>query len=250
MRVLLLGGTTEGAALARALAGDARFQATLSLAGVTRSPRPQPLPTRIGGFGGVEGLVRYLHEAGIEALLDATHPFAAQMTRHAAAAAQATATPLLRLDRPAWCAQPGDDWREYADMPALVESLGETPKRIFLTIGRKELAPFRAAPWHHYVIRSVDPPPPELLPPDATLVTATGPFALDDELALLRDHRIDLLATKNSGGAATAAKLEAARRLGLPLRLLARPARPAGLAVVGDVAGALAWLHGLAERGA
>ncbi|ONG47018.1 cobalt-precorrin-6A reductase [Pseudoroseomonas deserti] len=250
MRVLLLGGTTEGAALARALADDARLSATLSLAGVTRSPRPQPLPTRIGGFGGIDGLAAYLRDERIDALLDATHPFAAQMTRHAAAAAGATATPLLRLDRPAWRAETGDDWQEIAGMPALVESLGETPKRVFLTIGRKELAPFQAAPWHHYVIRSVDPPPLELLPPDVTLITATGPFALEDELALLRDHRIELLATKNSGGMATEAKLEAARRLGLPMRLLARPARPEGLAVAGDVAGALAWLHGLAERGA
>ncbi|WP_159999188.1 cobalt-precorrin-6A reductase [Roseomonas sp. 18066] len=248
MRVLLLGGTTEGAALARALADDARFQATLSLAGVTRAPRPQPLPTRIGGFGGVEGLAAYLRDERIEALLDATHPFAAQMTRNAAAAAGGL--PLLRLDRPAWRAQPGDDWHEFPDMPALVESLGETPRRIFLTIGRKELAPFQAAPWHHYVVRSVDPPPPGLLPPHATLITATGPFALDDELALLRGHRIALVATKNSGGAATEAKLQAARRLGLPMRLLARPLPPPGLAVVHDVAAALAWLHDLAERGA
>jgi precorrin-6A/cobalt-precorrin-6A reductase len=250
MRVLLLGGTTEGAALARALAGDARIRATLSLAGVTRAPRPQPLPTRIGGFGGAEGLADYLREERVAALLDATHPFAAQITRNAAAAAALTGIPLLRLDRPAWLPQPGDDWREFAGMPALAEALGRTPRRILLTVGRKELAPFQAAPWHHYVIRSVDPPPPALLPPGATVITATGPFALADELALLREHRVDLLATKNSGGTATAAKLQAARRLGLPLRLLARPAPPQGLAVVGDVAQALAWLHGLAERGA
>lgn len=250
MRVLLLGGTSESTALAQALAGDGRFEATLSLAGVTRAPRPQPLPTRRGGFGGVAGLVAYLREARIAALLDATHPFAAQMTRHAAAAAAATGVPLLRLDRPAWQPQPGDDWREYPDMPALVQGLGATPRRVFLTIGQKELAPFRAAPWHDYLIRSVDPPDPAVLPPRATCLTATGPFALQDELALLRGHGIEVVAAKNSGGAATAAKLQAARSLGLPLRLLARPPVPPGLGRVADVAAALAWLHGLAERGA
>ncbi|MDJ0388978.1 cobalt-precorrin-6A reductase [Roseomonas sp. E05] len=250
MRVLLLGGTTEGAALARALAGNSRVRARLSLAGATRAPRPQPLPTRIGGFGGVAGLVEYLRAECIGAVVDATHPFAAQMTRHAAEAAGRCGLPLLRVDRPAWLPQPGDNWAEFPDMTSLAAALGAAPRRVLLTVGQKELAPFRAAPWHHYVIRSVDPPAADVLPPDAEVLTATGPFALEDERALLRRHRIGLLVTKNSGGAATAAKLTAAREMGLPVRLLARPPAPEGLARVPDVAGALGWLHALlAERG-
>jgi len=250
MRVLLLGGTTEGTALARALAGDAHFQATLSLAGVTRAPRPQPLPTRIGGFGGVAGLMGYLRAERIGAVVDATHPFAAQMTRNAAEAAARCGVPLLRVDRSAWMPEAGDDWAEFPDMPALAAGLGERPRRVLLTVGQKELAPFRAAAWHHYVIRSVDPPDPAALPPEAEVLTATGPFALEDERALLRRHGIEVLVTKNSGGAAVVAKLVAARERGIPVRLLARPPAPEGLARVPDVAGALGWLHGLlAERG-
>ncbi|HWL79798.1 MAG TPA: cobalt-precorrin-6A reductase [Roseomonas sp.] len=250
MRVLLLGGTTEGAALGRALVGDARFQATLSLAGATRAPRPQPLPTRIGGFGGVAGLVEYLQVKHIGAMVDATHPFAAQMTRNAAEAAARCGIPLLRVDRPAWAPQPGDDWAEFPDMVALAAALGERPRRVLLTVGQKELAPFRAAPWHHYVIRSVDPPDPDALPPEAEVLMATGPFALEEERALLRRHGIEVLVTKNSGGVAVAAKLAAARERGIPVRLLARPPAPEGLVRVPDVAGALRWLHGLlAERG-
>ncbi|MXP64148.1 cobalt-precorrin-6A reductase [Roseomonas sp. M0104] len=250
MRVLVLGGTTEGAALARALAGHAQLDATLSLAGVTRAPRPQPLPTRIGGFGGVAGLVEYLRAERIGAVVDATHPFAARMTRHAAEAAARCGVPLLRVDRPAWAPQPGDDWAEFPDMAALMAALGEAPRRVLLTVGQKELAPFRAAPWHHYVIRSVDPPDPASLPPGAEVLTATGPFALEEERTLLRRHGVEVLVSKNSGGAAVAAKLVAARERGIPVRLLARPPAPEGLARVPDVAGALHWLHGLlAERG-
>ncbi|PWC29938.1 cobalt-precorrin-6A reductase [Teichococcus aestuarii] len=251
MRVLLLGGTTEARALARALAGDARFRATLSLAGATRAPLPQPLPARVGGFGGVAGLVAYLRAEGIAALVDATHPFAAQMTRHAAAAAALAGVALLRVERPAWSAGPGDDWREFPDMPAIAAALGEAPRRVWLTVGQKELAPFRAAPQHDYLIRSVDPPAPESLPPRATVLAATGPFTLEGERALLRAHRIGVLVSKNSGGSATEAKLQAAREAGLPVLLLARPPAPEGLRAVPDAEAALAWLHGLrAERGA
>ncbi|PHK94282.1 cobalt-precorrin-6A reductase [Pseudoroseomonas rhizosphaerae] len=251
MRVLLLGGTTEARALARSLAGDARFRATLSLAGATRAPLAQPLPARMGGFGGVEGLAAFLRAEGIGALVDATHPFAARMTRNAAGAAAVAGVKLLRVARPAWRPGPGDNWAEFPDMAAIAAALGETPRRVWLTVGQKELAPFRAAPWHRYLIRSVDPPAPESLPPQATVITATGPFALDGERALLREHRIEVLVSKNSGGTATQAKLLAAREAGLPVLLLARPPDPPGLATVPDAASALAWLHGLlAERGA
>lgn len=242
MKVLILGGTTEASALARHMAGDARFDAVLSLAGVTRAPRAQPLPCRIGGFGGVAGLVTHLREQGVAALVDATHPFAAQMTAHAAAAAAETGVPLLRIDRPAWQAGPGDRWTLVASMAEAAHLLGEAPRRVLLTIGRKDLLPFQAAPQHRYLIRSVDAPPHELLPPLVEVITATGPFALDEERALLARHGIQVIVTKNSGGAATAAKLEAARALGLPVLMLARPAPPPGLVTVPDAAAALGWL--------
>jgi len=251
MRVLILGGTTEASALGRVLATDRRFQATISLAGRTQNPAPQPLPTRIGGFGGVDGLARYLVEHRIGALIDATHPFAAQMTRHAGLAARQTATPLLVIHRPAWQKQPGQYWIEVPDLPAAARALGTTPGRVLLTIGQKELAAFASAPGHHYVVRSVDAPRPEYLPPHAEVITARGPFAVNEECALLRERRIDVLVTKNSGGTATAAKVMAAHLLNLPVIMVSRPAPPAS-ETVATSAEALAWLerhHAVYERG-
>ncbi|MBI0435308.1 cobalt-precorrin-6A reductase [Roseomonas sp. KE0001] len=253
LRLLILGGTTEASDLARAVAGDARFAPLLSLAGVTRRPLPQPVPLRIGGFGGAAGLAEFLRAEGIGALVDATHPFAAAMTRQALAAAAETGTPLLRLERPPWRPVPGDDWREHATPEALAAALGPAPRRVFLTVGRKDLAAFRAAPWHDYLIRSVDPPPAEALPPRARVIVDTGPFAPEAELALLREARIEVLVAKNSGGTAVAAKLAAARALGLPVHLLARPAAPPGLGAVAEAGAALDWLarrHAGTERGA
>ncbi|MFC3123565.1 cobalt-precorrin-6A reductase [Pseudoroseomonas globiformis] len=254
MRVLLLGGTTEGSALARAMA-KAGQDAVLSLAGVTRAPRAQPLPTRIGGFGGVAGLVDYLRAERIGGVIDATHPFAARMTRNAAEATAITGMPLLRVDRPAWAMRPG--WRSVASMAEAAEALGPVPRRAFLAVGRKDLAPFAASPWHDYLIRSIDAPPAELLPPRAALITATGPFALEDERRLLWERRIEIVVAKNSGGDATFAKLQAASELGIGVILLARPEGPPQIRTVPDARGALAWLHDLSatpapgtERGA
>lgn len=241
LRILLLGGTTESAALATRLAGDDRFDVTLSLAGRTREPRPQALPTRIGGFGGVEGLARYLRAERIDAVVDATHPFAATMSQNAAAATQACGVPLLALRRPAWAAQPGDRWFCVADMPAAAVALGDRPRRVLLTIGRQDLAAFHAAPQHHYVVRSVDAPAPDVLPPGAEILLARGPFALDDERALLHSRRLDIIVSKNSGGAATEAKLAAARELGLEVVMVQRPSKPAA-ATVSTVEAALVWL--------
>jgi precorrin-6A/cobalt-precorrin-6A reductase len=252
LKILVLGGTTEASALARALAGDARFNTTLSLAGVTRAPKPQPVPVRTGGFGGVAGLVRHLTAEGVEALVDATHPFATQMTAHAAMAAAEASVPLLRIDRPAWHPGPGDAWRFVPSLGEAALALGEAPRRVLLTVGQKELAPFVRAGQHHYLLRSVDAPEPGSLPPRHELITATGPFALEEERALLLRHRIEVLVSKNSGGDATAAKLAAARELGLPVILLARPATPPGLQIVPDTAGAMRWLlhrHASARRG-
>ena len=251
LRVLLLGGTTEASILAERLADDPRFAATLSLAGVTRMPALPRIPCRIGGFGGVEGLRAWLRENGIMALVDATHPFAAQMTRHAALAAAQTGIPFLRIDRPAWIAQPADRWISVPDAGAAAAALGATPCRVLLTLGSKGLAPFRDAPWHHYLIRCIDAPDMAMLPTGAELLLARGPFALASELALLTAHRIEILVSKNSGGAATAPKLEAARILGLPVLMIERPAGSGGATQAAD---AMPWLverlHDRTPRGA
>jgi precorrin-6A/cobalt-precorrin-6A reductase len=245
MRVLILGGTTEASEIARALVGDARFAAVLSLAGRTRAPVAPPIPWRVGGFGGAEGLAAYLRDEGIAALIDATHPFAARMKVNAAQAAAMTGISRVAVLRPGWQARDGDRWTEVADMTQAFAALGPERRRVFLAIGRQELAAF--GPPHAYLIRSVDPP--GTLPPDATVITARGPFTLDAEHDLLVAHRIEVLVTKNSGGDATAAKLAAARALGLPVVMVARPAPPEP-PVVGDAAGALDWLaHQACRRG-
>ena len=247
LRVLILGGTGEASALGRALAGDARFDATISLAGRTRNPAPQPLPARTGGFGGAAGLAAWLRAESVQALVDATHPFAAQISANAVAAAQETGVPLLVLRRPAWRPGPGDAWTLVPSMHAAAEALGAAPKRAFLTVGRKDLLPFVAAPQHFYLIRSVDPPG-GAVPPSAEIIAARGPFAEKDERRLLQEHRIDVVVTKNSGGAATQAKLAAARALGIAVIMVERPPAPAAESVE-DVAAALAWLHAALPRG-
>jgi precorrin-6A/cobalt-precorrin-6A reductase len=240
MRVLILGGTTEASQLARGLAGDGRFAAMLSLAGRTEHPAEQPLAMRSGGFGGVAGLARVLGE--FDALVDATHPFAAQISRNAAEASRIAGVALLAIRRPAWTEVPGDDWRSVPDMEAAAIALGTEARRVFLTVGQKDLAPFGAAPWHDYLIRSVDPPASPL-PPRATVIAARGPFLEADERRLLAAHRIEVLVTKNSGGSATEAKLAAARGLGVPVVMVARPPPPEGVQCVASAAEALAWLH-------
>jgi len=242
MRLLILGGTTEASELGRLLAADARVDGQISLAGRTKNPMPQPLPMRSGGFGGVVGLVAYLREHSIDALIDATHPFAARMTAHAVTAAREANTPLLVLLRPAWQPFPGDRWTMVADMQAAATALGPVPHRVFLTVGQMDIVPFRAVPQHRYVLRSVEPPPPNVLPPHVTVIAARGPFAEANELRLLEDHRIDVIVTKNSGGSATEGKLAAARALGVPVVMVERPPAPSARTVA-TVAEALAWLE-------
>lgn len=248
LNVLVLGGTTEASALARALATEPGIRATLSFAGRTRDPAPPPIPWRRGGFGGVAGLAAYLRAHAIDALVDATHPFAARISRNAVAAAAEVGVKLLAVVRPAWEAQAGDRWEPVPDMPAAAAALGVVPRRVFLTVGQQELAPFAAAPWHRYLVRSVEAPAPDLLPPGTRCIAARGPFAEADERRLLAEEGVEVLVTKNSGGAATAAKLAAARALGLPVVMVERPP-PSGAPSVPDAAGALAWLrHGAASR--
>ena len=242
MNILILGGTTEASALARALEDAPPFRPILSLAGRTRAPTLPAIPSRRGGFGGIPGLIAYLQSERIDAIIDATHPFAAQMHANAAAAAQATSTPRLVLLRPPWHPTPEDLWTQLPTMEAAVEALGPTPRRVFLTVGQQELAPFQVAPHHHYLIRSVEPPDPASLPPNTSCITARGPFHEPGERALLQSERIDIIVSKNSGGTAVEAKLAAARTLQIPILMVARPPEPAP-PIVATVPEALAWLH-------
>lgn len=249
--ILVLGGTTEGRELALRLAGDRRFRTILSLAGRTSEPLAIPLPTRIGGFGGAEGLADYIADNGIRALVVATHPFAAQIAVNAALAAKRTGIPAIRLLRPAWVRQAGDDWHEFPSLEALADALGATPRKVFVTVGRQEAHVFERAPQHHYLFRSIDPIDPPLRLPQAAFLLARGPFAIEDEMALMRAQGIEILVAKTSGGEATYAKIEAARQLGIAVYLVARPA-PADLTEVGTVDAAMDWLDDVqrgSERG-
>lgn len=249
-RVLVLGGTTEASRLAQALA-DARVDAIFSYAGRTESPLPQPLPVRIGGFGGVDGLRAWLLAQQISHVVDATHPFAAQMSRNAVAACAATGVPLLALERPAWQVQAGDHWRHVADMDAAVRALPDAPARIFLAIGRQHLVPFLAQVQHWFLLRLMDAS--VALPPErGHIVLARGPFSEAGDSALLQQHRITHIVAKNSGGSGAEAKLSAARALGLPVILIDRPAIPPRPAVarVDEVLQWIAGPHGSASSAA
>lgn len=241
LRLLILGGTTEASLLARHLAGVPDIAATISLAGRTQKPIPLPLPCRVGGFGGVDGLLRHLRENGTEAVIDATHPFAARISVHAGEACARLGLPLASFTRLPWMAGPGDRWTPVADLDAAARALGDGPRRVLLTTGRLRLAAFRAAPQHSYVGRTIDPPDPADLPPTYHPILGRGPFSLEAEIELMREERIDVLVTKNSGGAASAAKLDAARALGLTVVMVEPPARAAGTSFT-DLAEVLDWI--------
>ncbi|MBE7209708.1 MAG: cobalt-precorrin-6A reductase [Gluconacetobacter diazotrophicus] len=254
MRVLLLGGTSEATALAGRLAAEAGVSAMLSLAGAVAFPRASPLPTRIGGFGGVDGLRRFLRDRGIEAVVDATHPFAVAISGNATRAAAAEGVPILRISRPPWRPAPGDRWIAVPDMEAAASALGAEPCRVFLTVGRRDLEPFRVLAGHHrYLVRSVDPPLPASLPPRAETVLGRGPFTEADEHALMLRSGVQVLVSRNSGGGAAAPKLVAARSLGLPVVMIDRaPGGDDGVPAVPDWRDALRWIrdvHGSASSG-
>jgi precorrin-6A/cobalt-precorrin-6A reductase len=178
----------------------------------------------------------------IDALIDATHPYAATISANAVAAARKTAVPFLTLWRPPWTAVAGDRWTEVSDVRAAVRTLGEKARRVFVTLGRNELQPFVDAPWHHYLIRSVDPVDPPLALPHAVYVTGRGPFGEAADGALMRAHGIEVVIAKNSGGTATYGKIAAARALGIGVILLRRPSVPSAPAVE-TLDDAIAWLH-------
>jgi precorrin-6A/cobalt-precorrin-6A reductase len=242
MRILILGGTAEARQLAERLAGRDDLSVTLSLAGRTANPAAQPVPVRTGGFGGATGLEEYLRHERVDALIDATHPYAAIVSANAAAAGRAADVPLLALRRPPWTPVPGDRWIEVADVAAAVAAIGMAPRRVFVALGRKDLAAFVGAPQHHYVIRSVDPVDPPLSLPDASYITARGPFAESDDRALMIDQGIEVVVAKNSGGAATYGKIAAARGLSLPVIMPRRPSPAPDVRSVATIEEALAWL--------
>jgi precorrin-6A/cobalt-precorrin-6A reductase len=241
LKLLILGGSGEAAGLARALEGDGRYDVTVSLAGRTAEPARLPGKLRVGGFGGAEGLARTLAGERFDVLIDATHPFADEMKRNAVAAAKTTDVKFLAVRRPAWVPREGDRWTMVGSIEAAATALGEEPRRVFLTTGRMELAPFRGAPQHLYVLRSVEAPAADELPPRVELITARGPFRIENETALLRNHAIETVVTKNSGGTGSSAKLEAARALQVPVIMVERPDLPEAPSVE-TVEDALAWL--------
>jgi precorrin-6A/cobalt-precorrin-6A reductase len=238
--VLVLAGTSEATELARRLY-ERGLSVVSSLAGVTTAAVARPGAVRVGGFGGVEGLVAYLRGSAIDAVVDATHPFAAVMPFHVAAAAAATGTPHVRLLRPPWCRREGDRWIDVAGMAeaaAAVVTAGG--RRVFLATGRQQIDAFRQSPGPWFLVRSIEPVGQPL--PSSLEIRARGPFTLDGERRLLLDHQIDTVVAKNAGGTATVAKLDAARELGVRVIMVVRPPQPAGVAVVATVDEALAWV--------
>jgi precorrin-6A/cobalt-precorrin-6A reductase len=225
VKVLVLGGTAEAAALAAVLYDRPGYEVTSSLAGRVALPSLPPGEVRIGGFGGPDALAGWLHSHGTDVVVDATHPFADQITENAVRAAAAVGVPLVVLRRPGWTEGRGDRWHRVPDAPAAAAELPALGKRVFLPIGRGELAAFAGLDELWFLVRTVERPRPPL-PAHHELVVSRGPFTADAERALLREHRIDVMVSRDSGGAMTKAKLVAARELGLPVVLIDRPPAP------------------------
>ncbi len=237
-RVLILGGTAEARALADLL-DKAGLSPVTSLAGVTRKPRSMSGETRIGGFGGGDGLAAFLAAERFSAVVDAAHPFALAISRHAKEAAQRCNLPLVRLERPAWRAEPGDHWTEVQGVRAAVAAI-PSGAHILLTIGRKEILPFLERKDLSGIARMIEPMNGEVSP-NWRILLARPPFHVEKELCLLAEHRITHVVTKNSGGEETRAKLTAARLKSIEVIMIARPAKPV-VQTVGDAVGALAFL--------
>jgi precorrin-6A/cobalt-precorrin-6A reductase len=243
LRVLILGGTSEARHLAGALALQTQVEVISSLAGRVAAPLLPAGQVRIGGFGGADGLAAWLSAHEVSAVIDATHPFAATIGRSAAVATRHVGIPLLALRRPGWTEHAGDDWRRVSSMAHAAAALSGLGERVFLTTGRKEVATFAGMDEHWFLIRSVDLPD-EPLPSRHELVLARGPFAIEDEIALMQDHEIDVLVTKDSGGGMTSAKLDAARELRLPVVMIDRPGQ-LDVPWVHTVDAAAAWVRDL-----
>ncbi|MBW6526091.1 cobalt-precorrin-6A reductase [Sphingomonas sp. RHCKR7] len=245
--LLILGGTTEASALAAAVAARG-LRATLSYAGRTARPRPQPVPVRVGGFGGAEGLAAWLRAERVTHVVDATHPFAARISANAVAAARCAGVPLMALTRPAWRARSGDRWTHVADLDAAVAALDGPPRRVMLALGRMHVERFAARPQHDYLLRFVDRPEHAPALPHHRLVIDRGPFTETGDRRLLVEHGTELIVCKNAGGEGAAAKLTAARGLGVPVLMIDRPALPERR-TSDSVAAVLDWLAHSTDRG-
>jgi precorrin-6A/cobalt-precorrin-6A reductase len=240
MRVLVLGGTEDANRLARALA-ERGIEATYSYAGRTAVPAAQPLPVRTGGFGGADGLARFLRDHGYTHLVDATHPFAGEMSRNAIAACRSARIACLALERPEWTEVPGDRWIHVPDLEAAAAALPDQRSRVFLAIGRQHVSAFASKPQHVYTLRFVDRPDADPPLPYARVIVDRGPFGVAGELDLMRQNGIEWLVTRNAGGEGARAKLTAARELWIPVVMIGRPALPdrSRVATVDEV---LRWL--------
>ena len=247
MRALILGGTADASLLAGEIA-RAGLDAVYSYGGRTRAPADQPLPTRIGGFGGVSGLADTIRREGITHVIDATHPFAAEMSRHAVEACTQTDTLLIALERPLWTKASGDNWIEVADVSAAAAVLPEAPTNVFLAIGRQHIAPFATKPQHAYTLRFVDPPEAPL-PFAADVIVSRGPFTLEGELEMMRARGIASIVARNSGGDGARAKIDAARMLHLPVIMISRPKLPERRRVE-SIAEVMQWLGHSTRLGA
>lgn len=226
----------------------AKIDAIYSYAGRVAALAEQPVPVRVGGFGGADGLASFLRENAISHVVDATHPFAARMSWNAHEACARQGLPLIALTRAPWIAQAGDNWRNVGDIEAAVAALDGAAQRVFLAIGRQNLPAFAVQPQHHYLLRLVDPPNDPIPLPNHSLVVARGPLDFESERALMETHEIDLVVSKNSGGDGARAKLDAARDLALPLIMIARPEMPERREAhsADDV---MDWLHGATDLG-
>jgi precorrin-6A/cobalt-precorrin-6A reductase len=242
-RVLILGGTTDALKLVDALSESKRFTAIYSLAGRLKNSSTPHCEIRVGGFGGFDGLCDYITKERIDAVVDATHPFAARISHNAEQASQRLSLPLLALVRPPWSAASGDMWHEVPDMRAAAEIIRSLGKRIFLTIGRQEASAFAACTEEYFLIRAIEDPG-EPLPPNRHVLLARGPFQFADELNLLCSFAIDVVVTKNSGGDAAYPKIQAARELKIPVVMVQRP-RATQAASVTTLPAVVQWLEDL-----
>jgi precorrin-6A/cobalt-precorrin-6A reductase len=240
-RLLILGGTGDASELATKASAIPEIEVISSLAGRTRQPQTPVGIVRVGGFGGEAGLTDYLRDTKIDILIDATHPFAAQISFHAAAAAATCKIPYLMLKRPTWERFPDDQWVEVDSVEEAASVLPKLASRVFLTVGRQQLAPFANLKDIWFLMRLIDPPTLDALTPQGVILYSRGPFTLENERKLLIEHQIDTIVSKNSGGDATKAKIIAARELGVKVVMVKRPATPIG-EQVSDVDNAIEWL--------
>lgn len=243
LKVLILGGTCEASDIAKRTADQSGLSVISSLAGRVNQPKIPEGSVRIGGFGGVDGFISFLQNESIDVVIDATHPFAARISGSAESACKRLGLPLIVFSRVPWARQEADRWHDTLDTQSAAAYVAQTPGRVFLAIGRQKLDSFAACNNGWFLIRAIDPPEVPL-PPNTKLILERGPFHVEHELQLLRNHSIDYIVSKNSGGLATYAKIEAARLLGIPVVMIERPQKHS-VPSINSVDGVLASLNRL-----